>query len=491
MNNNQNASPYGELPTSLETEAGLLGTIMLHNKALDSVRTLVSSDDFSQPITAAIFAAMCELREGNQAITAALIGAKIGKVEGLGDEPLSAVLARWTTYQSVPAEQAPSYARIIREYANRRRVITESIDVAEKVRNVRVGLKEEVEKQISALDGVLMSENVSTAAKPKTIVLEDILMNAEDPSRMPRGITTGLEDLDRLTGGYVAGDLWIVGARPSMGKSTIAVASSRQAAAYNLADLLKLRAANGVLFETLEMTVEQTHQRLLTDMSWQYRQPIAYQKFRPSPTMKGSAFTPEELWRLREAAEDLKRLPIEVEGRPGMTIPELGARVRKWKERFERRGAPLRLVVVDHIGKMRPVRSHNGNRVNEIGEITEGLKAIAVNNDVCVLALCQLSRAVEGRENKRPQLADFRDSGHIEQDADVIGALYRHQYYVDRDPTLQAKAMEDGTDSHDFTHDLEFHVLKNRLGEIGQATLFVDMPASVVRNGAGLRSSED
>ena len=226
------------------------------------------------------------------------------------------------------------------------------------------------------------------------------------------GVPTGLKDLDEKLGGLHKSDLIILAGRPSMGKTALATNI-----AYNAAqNILKREEKSSVAFFSLEMSSEQLSTRILSEQA----------KIKSDDIRRGKV-TEEEINRYIETSRNIYNLPLYIDETPAITIATLCNRARRIKRLFG-----LSLIVVDYIQLMRSTLSKNEGRVQEISEITQGLKALAKELSVPVLALSQLSRAVEQRDDKQPQLADLRESGSIEQDADVVMFVYRRSYYLER-----------------------------------------------------------
>jgi replicative DNA helicase len=213
-----------------------------------------------------------------------------------------------------------------------------------------------------------------------------------------------------------------------------------------------------VLFFSLEMTAAELTIRAIADLCYDPRQPISY-----SELQRGN-ITDADWDRIEDARRLLHTIPFVIEEQPALTVSQIAARTRKEQQRAERQGAALDIVVVDHVHRMAATNRYAGNRVHEVSEISAGLKDLAKELRIPVLALAQLNRAVEGRDNKRPQLSDLRDSGSIEQDADAVIFAYRAEYYLGKpedDPEEEAKRIKDLESAR---HLLELNVAKQRSG---------------------------
>jgi replicative DNA helicase len=283
------------------------------------------------------------------------------------------------------------------------------------------------------------------------------------------GITTGLVDLDRATGGLQRRDLILLGARPSMGKTTLGTSIARHAAESGV----------GVGFFSLEMDNAKLAARMVSDIAHQSRQRVPYQDF------IAGRLSDEQEDAAAKAIEDYVGLPLLLDDASGVTMSEIRAKTETMLEEAQERGAPLGLLIIDHLGKIKPSARYSGNRNNEIGEITDGCKALAREYDLAVLLLSQLSRQVEQRDDKRPQLSDLRDSGNIEQDADAVMFLHRPAYYLERaEPADPDKRIDWQADLDACRNKAELAIAKQRNGPCTTIDLFIDVACSAVRNAA-------
>lgn len=291
-------------------------------------------------------------------------------------------------------------------------------------------------------------------------------------SDAPPAPTTGLIDLDKMLGGWPRGQLSVIAGRPGTGKSAVATGCVLNAA----------RKGHPVCFFSLEMHDAQLGARMLTDLAFSCTEPpIHYEDI-----LKRNAMSDRVLSRLGTAQIDLEKLSplIHIEEQRGLTVAEISARARKQAGLLQRAGTPLEVVVVDHMHIVKASDRYAGNRVRELAEISDGLATLAKELDVAVIGLCQLSRAVEGRENKRPSMPDLRESGAIEEDASVIIFLYRAAYYLEKQ-RFDDEAAEAARAAllEQVRHKIEFGIDKNRNGRVGIIDAFVDIGANVVRDG--------
>ncbi|MCR6671461.1 DnaB-like helicase C-terminal domain-containing protein [Devosia ginsengisoli] len=283
------------------------------------------------------------------------------------------------------------------------------------------------------------------------------------------GITSGIIDLDRATGGLQRRDLILIGARPSMGKTTLGTSIARHAAASGV----------GVGIFSLEMDSAKLAARMVSDLAHAERTHIPYMD------MIAGHLTDEQEEAAALALEKYSGLPILLDDASGLTIAEIRAKTETMIDEAQDRGAPLGLLIIDHLGKVKPSARYAGNRNNEIGEITDGLKALAREYDLAVVLLSQLSRQVEARDDKRPLLSDLRDSGNIEQDADAVMFLHRQAYYLERaKPEKYDERIEWEAELAAVRNRGELAIAKQRNGPCSTIDLFIDVACSAVRNAA-------
>lgn len=280
------------------------------------------------------------------------------------------------------------------------------------------------------------------------------------------GISWGLTDLNRLTGGLQRGDLTLLAARPSMGKSTFAMGC-----AYRMA-----RLGHGVGVISLEMGADKLSVRVMSDISFDTAQPIQY-----ADIIRGN-IQDRDLETLADVRDRLEGIPLYIEDQSGLRMNDIRVKLEALIQQAERESQKLEVLVVDHIGLIHPSARYNGNRVQEIAEISAGFKSMAREYGIAVLALSQLSRALEQRSDKRPQLSDLRDSGALEQDADTVIFLHREAYYLERS---KGESPEKETERlgklADIQNEIEVAIAKQRNGPIATVKFFASMAHSAIR----------
>ncbi len=413
------------MPHSIEAEQQLLGAILTNNDIYDRVASIIGPRHFYDPVHARIYEISAARIAKNNLASPVTLKAFMEDDEGLKELGGPAYLARLAG-AAISAFAVRDYAQMIYDLAVRRDLIALGRDIAAKAATVDVASEPreqivEAEQQLyklaeqgqvesgfqSFLKAVTDAVNVANAAYQRDGGLS--------------GVSTGLIDMDKKLGGLHRSDLLILAGRPSMGKTSLATnIAFNVAKAYKrgqLPDGTEGATDGGVVgFYSLEMSAEQLAARILSEASEI-----------PSQQIRSGDMTEAEFRRFVDAAKALEACPLYIDDTPALPISQLAARARRLK-----RTHGLDVLIIDYLQLVRGT-GKNENRVNEISEITMGLKAIAKELDIPVIALSQLSRQVENREDKRPQLSDLRESGSIEQDADVVMFVFREEYYKERE----------------------------------------------------------
>ncbi len=404
---------FKELPNNIEAERSVIGSILLTNEIFDEVNTIISSKNFYDPMHQKIFSAIENL------IFKGMLANPItlkNYFENEKDEiNVPDYLVKITKFSS-SARQAIEYSKIIYDMFVRRELIKISettIDVA-KLNDLNISGQSIIENSEKLLfdlaeKGSFNSSIIKFDEAMKLTI--EMASNAYKNEEGIVGVPTGLRDLDDRLGGLHQSDLVIIAGRPSMGKTALATNI-----AFNAASKLQERKKKStVAFFSLEMSSEQLSTRILAEQS----------RIKSNDIRRGK-ISEEQFDKFIETSKNISELPLFIDETPAITIAALSNRARRIKRIYG-----LDLIVVDYIQLMRAVNNKDG-RVQEISEITQGLKALAKELAVPVLALSQLSRAVEQRDDKKPLLSDLRESGSIEQDADVVMFVYREAYYLER-----------------------------------------------------------
>jgi replicative DNA helicase len=411
---------WREMPHNQEAEQALLGALLVNNNGLEKVAEFLHADHFMIPVHGRIYQAIATFFERGLNATPVTLKGYFEKDEDLAQIGGASYLAELASYV-VSVVNVEDYGRTIFEHHLRRQLIQLGEGLVGDA--YAHDLDNTAQQQIAQAESKLyelaqFGEFKGGFTKLETSVLAAIntAKKAKESDSHVTGVTTGLTDLDAKLGGLHKSDLIIMGGRPSMGKSALAMNMAFNAArAYY--DSNGKEGAIAAVF-SLEMSAEQLATRLLADQVQ-----ISGDKIR-----KGQIKT-EDFRKFAEASNLLSSIPLYIDDTPALTISHIRARARRLKRQHG-----LGLIVVDYLQLIGgSTQRSQENRVQEISEISRGLKTLAKELDVPVLALSQLARGVEARENKRPLLSDLRESGSIEQDADVVMFVYREEYYLERD----------------------------------------------------------
>ena len=404
-------------PANLEAEQALLGSIMVNNDIIDEVSTIISSNIFYDPAHIKIYESIENLNNKGMIANPITLKNFFEKDNMLNDVGGTEYLVKLTRFSS-STKQAIDYAKIIHEMYLRRELVmvsdklsTDTLNASSQEINAEQ-IIEDTEKSLYDLaeKGTFSQSYLKfNKALDETIRMATLAMQSDQGIV---GVPTGLTDLDEKLGGLHKSDLVVLAGRPSMGKTALATNIAFNASK----NFLKRQEKSSVAFFSLEMSSEQLSTRILSEQA----------RIKSDDIRRGKV-TEDEINRYIETSRNIYDLPLFIDETPAITIAALSNRARRIK-----RLHGLGLVVVDYIQLMRSSSNKNDGRVQEISEITQGLKALAKELAVPVLALSQLSRAVEQRDDKQPQLADLRESGSIEQDADVVMFVYREAYYLER-----------------------------------------------------------
>ncbi|MDE5615552.1 MAG: replicative DNA helicase [Alphaproteobacteria bacterium] len=414
------------LPTNLEAEQAVLAAVLMNNRALERVAEFLRPEHFSHPAHQEIF--KLAQRQFAAGIPFDIITAKNyldqqGTLESVGGvDYLTQLAGAGATVVNVD-----QYGRIVYENALRRDLINigQGITDAAFVED----LDNPVSRQIEIAEQKLfdLSTMGDTEHEPASIAdaLQEALREAEVAYKadgMLSGLTTGLNALDKSISGLHHSDLIIIAGRPAMGKTTLAMNIAFNSANAILAGRANEKYKGAVVFFSLEMSKSQLAARVLSSQSKV-----------PASAMREGNLTDEDFLKMSQYSNAIGRVPLHIDDTPGMSVPMMRTRAR----RLARKHGGIALIVIDYLQLMTsPGGKRNDNRVQELSEITRGLKMLAKEMDVPVIALSQLSRSVESRDDKRPMLSDLRESGSIEQDADIVMFTYREEYYLqNRDPS--------------------------------------------------------
>lgn len=474
-----NAQPVFIIEIEQEVLGGLMGNANAR-EAISFLRPYHFLDGFHAALYGAICAAYEQFGTANPVVVKSLIpataAADLERRTSLDGYPItvSQYLAQLVAQRVTLGQRTVDYAKnIVKQWA-RVALSAEAERIASLASDAGADAKILAHEASSRFDDIISELRAGDHKRSKVSIGAAVgeainaAMEAKDTGSGITGITWGLTDVNRMTGGIQRRDLTLIGARPSMGKTTLGLSVGINAA----------KSGDGVLFFSLEMDAQKLGARSLSDFLYGRRN-IEYTRI-----INGDV-TEQEIDAMADAQIAIDRLPLFIDDRTSPTVTDIRVRTERLLEEKLSGGAPISVVFIDHLGLIKASSRYQGNRNNEIGEITAGLKSMARELDVGVVLLSQLNRALENRAQKVPQLSDLRDSGSIEQDADMIAFLYRESYYLDRE---NGGTIEDQMVREDRLANcrnlMEFHIAKQRNGAVGKIDLFADMGFSAIRNGA-------
>ncbi|MFO0920445.1 MAG: replicative DNA helicase [Candidatus Saccharimonadales bacterium] len=424
-------------PQNTEAEASLLGAVLIDNEALVKIADRVSPDDFYDERHQRIYESIMQLYEKRNPIDVLTLTEQLRSTGLLDMVGGAAYLTQLTNF--VPtASHVENYADIVSQKALRRRLIKASRDIISLGQDESKSLQDLIEDAEQRLFSVSQQHVKQDIVSLETVLSESFerLDELHKDKNTIRGVPTGFKDLDAILAGLQKSDLFILAARPSMGKTALSL---------NLAHNVAVKAEEPVLIFSLEMSKEQLVDRMLSMESgvdaW---------------ALRTGNLTDDDFEKIGHAMGTLSEAQIFIDDTPGITVSDLRTKARR-----EAHIRPLGLIIVDYLQLMSGGHRFggDGNRVQEISEISRGLKGIARELNVPLIALSQLSRSVENRSPQIPQLADLRESGSIEQDADVVAFIYREDYY------------NPDTDRRNIT---DIFIKKHRNGPTGAVELYFD-----------------
>lgn len=421
------------LPQDISAERIVLASIMKNNDTITEIMDIVSDKDFYRTSHSLLYNNMVTMFTKDIPIEVESL------FNFLGQDKINAIGGITYLSQLIATElttNALFYAKVVKEKSDKRKIIKSCTEAVEKAYQ-----NGETSEIIEGIENSFIS--FQNMEKEKTVNLEELMYTVmsdidrkfQNGSDIP-GIKTGFNTLDKATNGYQKGDLWIMAARPSMGKTL-----------FNLNLLANLPKGNNALMFELEMTKEKIGNRLLSARSKVHSKILARGKL-TEEEFKSVSFYCNEM-----AQKD----NVYLNCKTGIGLGYIRSEAKKIKIKYG-----LDVIFVDHIGLLKGSNPHNKNL--EIGELTSGLKSIAKDLDVCIVILSQLSRACELRQDKHPMLSDLRDSGNLEQDADTVMMLYRDDYYAEREQRESSNP-----------NILEAFIAKNRDGEVGALEFYCDL----------------
>lgn len=473
------APPAEAMPNNIEAEQMLLGAILVNNDVALRVQGFLRPHHFYDPAHERIYAAVIERIEQGKTADPVWLAPYFEQDEALQKAGGGAYLVRIAA-SAATIINAADYARAIVDLWTLREIIATSQEMAQAAKEARpeddpASLLQTYSERLFELEGDAGGQQ-GRLLHPEAMVagaIEHIeAARAAVAEGGVSGVTSGLVDLDEKTGGFQRGDLIILAGRPGMGKTLLAMNITRAAA----------EAGHGVLFVSQEMSAGQIMTRNMADMAFDGKHPVSYGK-----ALQGR-INSEDFDRLKAVRERASALPLFISDARALTAGQVRGLARRAEQAFRKRGLTLDMVVIDYLQLMRGPEAYErqGDKYNSMGAITHALKALAGDFDLPVIALCQLNRKVEGRDNKRPILSDLRDSGNIEEDADVVIGLYREHYYASQnEPSADSAKYNEWLQARESSKWLlENLLLKGRNFETGFVKSYINLICGSIRDRA-------
>ncbi len=392
------------MPHNLQAEQSVLGSMFIDNDAIGPIAEILTGDDFYAKQNGAVFDAIAELYRENKAVDPVTVLDRM-KEHGVPEEARSEELIK-DIITSVPSSaNAKNYAEIVYEKSTLRRLIRITEEIASGCYSANEKLEDILEETEKKVFNLVQSRN-SSEYTPIADVVVDVLKKIQEAAQTKghiTGLPTGFADLDMRTSGLQPSDFILIAARPSMGKTAFVL---------TIADYVAVRKKQALAIFSLEMSAAQLVNRML-----------AMESRIDAMALRTGDLSDQDWDNLEEGAESLGNTDLIIDDTPGISVQELRTKCRKYKLEHD-----IQLIIIDYIQLM-SAGSKSDNRQQEVSDISRGLKSLARELNVPIIVLSQLNRAVETRADHRPMLADIRESGAIEQDADVIMFLYRDDYY--------------------------------------------------------------
>jgi len=446
-------------PMNIEAEQALLAALLTSNSVYERISDFLKPEHFYDNINGKVFEAIAKLLENNQLadpLTLKNYFLQKDEMELIGGDRYLIELAKNSTILSNTEE----YGKLIYDLYQRREILKISDEITNEANSfdLEINASQIIEKAEVKLYNLSSTGNTNQDFKKFSKSLKDALTSAESAFKREgqlSGIPTGFNDLDDLLGGLHKTDLIILAGRPSMGKTALATNIAFKIANTNSID--DENKENVVGFFSLEMSSEQLATRILAEDS-----SISSEKIRRG------MFNSNDFQKIVQSSNTLSGLSLYIDDSPNISISALRTRARRLKRKYG-----LDIIVIDYLQLIRPTLNRPDNRVLEIAEMTRNLKSLAKELNIPVLCLSQLSRQVEQRDDKRPQLSDLRESGAIEQDADVVMFIYREEYYTERkEPSPGTEDYQKWQEKMSKIHNVaEVLVSKQRHGPIGKVNL--------------------
>ncbi|HXQ47528.1 MAG TPA: DnaB-like helicase C-terminal domain-containing protein [Caulobacteraceae bacterium] len=463
-------------PFSLEAEQALLGAALFDPEAFHAAPSL-EQEAFYEPLHGRLWRAIGELIAAGRCADPTTAFDRLRSDLALAELGGLRYLAELVD-KAPPASRASTYAEMIADLSARRAVIRLVGETAERAGDTGTGSAHQVIADTEAALAQVAAAGVTrsewrSAGDVARMAIDRAMARSSKPD-----FPSGLAELDELTGGFARGELAVIAGRPGMGKSVAGLTIAKANAV----------AGRGVLLFSLEMAADAVGLRLASDVAYDPHA-VSFAGSAGNPTFdraRRNGLGRDEWALLHEAAETIARWPLRIDDRASLTVAQMEACARRQFRAWQREGTEPGPVIIDHLGIVRSDRDRRGNKVQETGDVSRGLAEMAKRLDVPVVALCQINRASEGREDKRPSLAELRWSGAIEEDARLVMFLHRPAYYFrapeDGSSETAGQRIEREGKEHDARNKLFWIIAKQNSGPVGQVETFVEIGCASIRD---------
>lgn len=452
-------------PKNIEIEQSVLGALFVDNGVLTHIGGFLEPRHFSENLHQRIYEVASALIRDGKTVTPISVKTYLPDIE-FGGLSLAEYLVK--LYSRAPAVSvAEDYARTIVDLHCRRALIEAGLTMVDKAYDLQIGTRpgEIAVGAIGSIQAIMegaQEKNTRRDAGVSALALMEQVRRVRAGEVARAGVTTGIPEIDRDTGGYMPGTLWIVAGRPGMGKTILSCCGALTAAKSG---------AGSILF-TLEVPEDQVNARMLSILAYSHNSPIQF------GSILRAEIDDDEESRLYRAQRRLADLPLVFDVASRLSVTEIALRVKSEKERMAKKGVSLGVVFIDYLKFVKASDRYRGQRVYEVGEISAGLKELAKSEDISVVLLAQLNRALESRVDKRPQLSDLRESGDLEADADVVAFIHRESYYIQASPEFKAGKGDVISRFSEVENVAEIAVAKNRAGAVRSYETWCDVACS-------------